>query len=143
MWACALQALALGPADPPHARRRCWHSQLGSSRTCRAAMCRRICTYAAQRAHGRLEAQRAAAEDGGAAAADERRLVMADAGRLGNTSSQIGGRRPLQGCAVSPDGSTVATGDWSGMVAFWTMEDKLERLKVSQVWRTKKKKTKN
>lgn len=95
-------------------------------------MCRRICTFAAQRAHGRLEAQRSAAEDGGAGAADERRLVMKDAARLGNVSSQVAGRRPLQGCAISPDGSTVATGDWDGVVAFWTLEDKLEKVKVSQ-----------
>eukprot|EP00892_Ulva_mutabilis_P009024 jgi/Ulvmu1/6494/UM003_0127.1 len=93
---------------------------------------KRVCTYAAQRAHGRLEAQRSAAEDGGTAAAEERRLVVGDASRLVNTSSQLGGRRPLQGCSVSPDGSTVATGDWDGIVAFWTLEDQLQKLKVSQ-----------
>jgi U4/U6 small nuclear ribonucleoprotein PRP4 len=99
----------------------------------RARMCRRICTYAAVRAGERLAAQRSAAVDGGAAAADERRLVLEDAALLRNTSSQIGGRRPLQGCEVSPDGTTVATADWDGIVAFWTLEEKLVRLKMAKV----------
>lgn len=96
--------------------------------------CRKICTFAAQRAYGRLEAQRDAMEDGGVGAADERRLVLKDAARLGNVSSQIGGRRPIQGCAISPDGRTVATGDWDGVVSFWELDDQqLGKLKVSQV----------
>lgn len=81
----------------------------------------------------RLEMQRSWFEDGGVAAADERRLVVGDAARLHNASSQIGGKRPIQGCEVSPDGTTLATADWDGIVSFWTLEDKLVRLQVTQV----------
>ena len=68
--------------------------------TTHGAMCRRVTTFAAGQAGRRLALQHSHMVDGGAAAGEERRLVVGDAARLHNASSQIGGKRPLQGCEM-------------------------------------------
>ena len=36
--------------------------------------------------------------------------------------SQVGDRRPLAHCALSPDGSTICTAAWGGVISLWDVE---------------------
>lgn len=88
--------------------------------------------FAAERARERLELERMNAEDAEAAVA-EQRMVLNDACSLANVSSQVAGKRPVQGAAVSPDNATLVTADWNGVVAFWALDDSITQVKTLQV----------
>lgn len=102
--------------------------------------CRDIALFAAKRARDRVGLERALFEEAGApeataggGAVDEARLALQDAAKLSNVATQVAGKRPVQGVAVSPDSGTLATADWSGIVTFWRLDESLTFLNNSQV----------
>jgi WD40 repeat protein len=103
----------------------------------RAGICvyRCIAFFSAKRANVRLEGERLANDHGGDEGdiINEAQLVLRDACSLTNVSSQVAGKRPVQGAAISPDNSTLATADWNGIVSFWSLDDNITSVKSFQV----------
>ncbi len=47
-----------------------------------------------------------------------------------NQSSEIADDRPSAACEFSPDGSTLATGAWSGLLKLWSVPDCQKKLTI-------------
>ena len=47
-----------------------------------------------------------------------------------NQSSEIADDRPSAACEFSPDGTTLATGAWSGLVKLWSLPDCQKKLTI-------------
>jgi U4/U6 small nuclear ribonucleoprotein PRP4 len=47
-----------------------------------------------------------------------------------NQSSEIADDRPSAACEFAPDGSTLATGAWSGLLKLWSVPDCQKKLTI-------------
>ncbi|DBB14069.1 TPA: hypothetical protein ACH3X3_001030 [Trebouxia sp. C0006] len=81
---------------------------------------------AAARLAGAKRKRESPDEDEIAEQADTIRLMR----KVTNQSSEIADDRPSAACEFSPDGSTLATGAWSGLLKLWSVPDCQKKLTI-------------